>query len=111
MENTETKEVCFYGFLNQKNQGDRLVMALFYAPDSDNSQWAVKKAKEIVPRYESLLFLIDKDKNSEYLSNIFVDLYPTVICYREGQEICRTAGRTTEKILEGVLEVHAKKIA
>lgn len=107
MENPIIREVSFDEYLKVKNQGGQLVVALFYAPNTEKSQWMVEKAKEIVPKSGAFLLLIDGNRYSQDLSRVFVDLFPTLIFYKKGQEICRIIGKTTEKIFGGVLEAHA----
>lgn len=108
MNNSTTREVSFDDYLNLKNQGeDQLVIALFYAPDTEKSQLLVEKAKEIVPQSGGFLLLVDKNEYHQEMTKIYVNLDPTLIFYKQGEELCRVAGKTDEIILKRRLEALA----
>lgn len=100
------KNVSFDEFMNARNQGDQLVVALFHAPNTEKSQWMVEKAKEIVPKSGAFLLLIDGNRYSQDLSKVCIDRDPTTIFYKDGTELCRMVGIVAEKVLVDRLSSH-----
>ncbi|MDO8260055.1 MAG: hypothetical protein Q7T50_00980, partial [Candidatus Magasanikbacteria bacterium] len=91
----------------KRYQGDQLVVAIFYAPNTEKSQELLEKAKEVAGDFNVSLLLVDKNKYHHDLRRINADIKSSTIYYKCGSELCRTAGQVPEEDLVERVRFHS----